>query len=355
MIALQRADIPAPDPDAENARHRARLSAPAHRLHAHRSGRRHRHAARTSPAKSSSSISSTRPAPPPAPTSTRRWKKSSRPRRASPCGSSPSRWTPADDNATVLARYAPQYSADPARWSFLTGDKGVIHNLVGVSFLPPDTTGEFSYMPGNFAHVQRIVLVDQSGKIVSYSTGSIPTRPNPYSRRSSNWKRSREASPHPRRAAGDSHAHRLPRTQVRHQRPLLRGARRHPAHLRRPAHRHHPARRHSRLHGRDDHGLSRARSASARRPRPRRPNRFHALGGGRRRVRQPGQTHRPHRPARRSRRDRRHAHARSRRLATPMPSSSRKMAATFTSPIFAARPSRSLSSSRAARCRIIAR
>ena len=53
----------------------------------------------------------------------------------------------------------------------LTGDKDVIHNLVGTSFLPPDTTGEFSYMPGNFAHVQRIVLVDKAGRIVSYFDG----------------------------------------------------------------------------------------------------------------------------------------------------------------------------------------
>jgi cytochrome oxidase Cu insertion factor (SCO1/SenC/PrrC family) len=78
---------------------------------------------------------------------------------------------PADDSAPVLARYAPEFNADPARWSFLTGDKGVIHDLVGTSFLTPDTTGEFAYMPGNFAHVQRIVLVDPSGKVVSYFDG----------------------------------------------------------------------------------------------------------------------------------------------------------------------------------------
>ena len=78
---------------------------------------------------------------------------------------------PVDDTAPVLARYAPEFEADPARWSFLTGDKDVIHNLVSASFLPPDTTGEFSYMPGNFAHVQRIVLLDQAGNVVSYFDG----------------------------------------------------------------------------------------------------------------------------------------------------------------------------------------
>jgi cytochrome oxidase Cu insertion factor (SCO1/SenC/PrrC family) len=78
---------------------------------------------------------------------------------------------PVDDTAPVLARYSLEYGADPARWAFLTGDQAVIHHLVGTSFLPPDTTGQFSYMPGSFAHVQRIVLVDPAGHIVSYFDG----------------------------------------------------------------------------------------------------------------------------------------------------------------------------------------
>jgi cytochrome oxidase Cu insertion factor (SCO1/SenC/PrrC family) len=81
---------------------------------------------------------------------------------------------PVDDTVAVLSGYAPSYGADPARWSFLTGDESVIHRLVATSFLPPDTTGAFSYMPGNFAHVQRIVLIDKSGKIVSYFDGLNP-------------------------------------------------------------------------------------------------------------------------------------------------------------------------------------
>jgi protein SCO1 len=78
---------------------------------------------------------------------------------------------PADDTVAVLANYATSYGADPARWAFLTGNAAVMHNLVATSFLPPDTTGQFSYMPGNFAHVQRIVLVDKTGRIVSYFDG----------------------------------------------------------------------------------------------------------------------------------------------------------------------------------------
>jgi len=77
---------------------------------------------------------------------------------------------PGDDMVGVLAKYAPKYHAS-SRWSFLTGDQTVMRNLVGTSFLPPDTTGEFSYMPGNFAHTQRIALVDKSGQVVTYFDG----------------------------------------------------------------------------------------------------------------------------------------------------------------------------------------
>jgi protein SCO1/2 len=78
---------------------------------------------------------------------------------------------PVDDTVQVLANYAPGFNADPRRWSFLTGDQGAVHRLVSTSFLPPDTTGQFSYMPGNFAHTNRIVLIDKTGRIVSYFDG----------------------------------------------------------------------------------------------------------------------------------------------------------------------------------------
>jgi protein SCO1/2 len=81
---------------------------------------------------------------------------------------------PSDDAATTLSAYAPRYHADPARWSFLTGDQAVMHNLIATSFLPPDTTGEFSFMPGNFAHTERMVLVDKTGRVVSYFDGLNP-------------------------------------------------------------------------------------------------------------------------------------------------------------------------------------
>jgi protein SCO1/2 len=78
---------------------------------------------------------------------------------------------PTDDTVEVLKNYSLSLNPDPARWSFLTGDEAVIHNLVLNSFLPPDTTGQFAYMPGNFAHTQRIALVDTRGRVVKYYDG----------------------------------------------------------------------------------------------------------------------------------------------------------------------------------------
>jgi protein SCO1/2 len=78
---------------------------------------------------------------------------------------------PVDDTAPILAQYGAKYNENPARWSFLTGYESEVYRLVGASFLPPDTTGEFSYMPGNFAHTQRIALVDPKGRLVDYFDG----------------------------------------------------------------------------------------------------------------------------------------------------------------------------------------
>jgi protein SCO1/2 len=78
---------------------------------------------------------------------------------------------PVDDTAPVLASYGQGYGQDINRWSFLTGDPTEMRRLVGASFLPPDTTGQFAYMPGNFAHTQRIALLDKSGHLVEYFDG----------------------------------------------------------------------------------------------------------------------------------------------------------------------------------------
>ena len=78
---------------------------------------------------------------------------------------------PDDDTAPVLATYSKRFGADTNRWLFLTGDDTIIHNLIGTSFLAKDTNDAFSYMPGNFAHIERIALVDPQGTIRDYFDG----------------------------------------------------------------------------------------------------------------------------------------------------------------------------------------
>jgi protein SCO1/2 len=78
---------------------------------------------------------------------------------------------PDDDTVPVMKQYSGRFGAAPSRWSFLTGDAAMMRNLIGVSFLASDTSSEFAYMPGNFAHIERIVLVDPNGRVQKYYNG----------------------------------------------------------------------------------------------------------------------------------------------------------------------------------------
>ncbi|MGH7977408.1 MAG: SCO family protein [Limisphaerales bacterium] len=78
---------------------------------------------------------------------------------------------PEDDTVPVLSKYGQRFDADANRWLFLTGDETTVHNLIGTSFLSPDTNDVFSYMPGNFAHIERIALVDPQGRVREYFDG----------------------------------------------------------------------------------------------------------------------------------------------------------------------------------------
>ena len=78
---------------------------------------------------------------------------------------------PRDDTADVLEKYGERFGADTNRWLFLTGDRGELYHLIGTSFLGPDTNNEFNYMPGNFAHTERIAVVDAEGRVRGYFDG----------------------------------------------------------------------------------------------------------------------------------------------------------------------------------------
>jgi protein SCO1 len=78
---------------------------------------------------------------------------------------------PEDDTVPVMAKYGERFDADTNRWLLLTGDESVIHNLIATSFLSPDTNDAFAYMPGNFAHIERIALVDPQGRVQNFFDG----------------------------------------------------------------------------------------------------------------------------------------------------------------------------------------
>lgn len=73
---------------------------------------------------------------------------------------------PAHDTPAVLAEYAKKFNADPARWTFLTGEQATIERVALDSFL-------VSAAPAT--HTGRIMLVDQNGKVrgaYSYSSSA---------------------------------------------------------------------------------------------------------------------------------------------------------------------------------------
>jgi protein SCO1 len=78
---------------------------------------------------------------------------------------------PRDDTPSVLRKYGAGFGADTNRWFFLTGKKSVLYNLIGDSFLAHDANDPFGNMPGDFAHTERIAIVDSRGKLRGYFDG----------------------------------------------------------------------------------------------------------------------------------------------------------------------------------------
>lgn len=83
---------------------------------------------------------------------------------------------PRTDTPPVLARFAERYGADSRRWQFLTGDKAVLYPLLETSFLRPaiELAG---IVPGGFADLDRLFLVDPSGAVRATFDGLRPSTP----------------------------------------------------------------------------------------------------------------------------------------------------------------------------------
>jgi len=81
---------------------------------------------------------------------------------------------PRTDTPAALMKYGARFGADANRWLLLTGDKAVLYQLIGTSFLAQDADDPFSNMPGNFLHTERIAVVDARGQVQAYFDGLRP-------------------------------------------------------------------------------------------------------------------------------------------------------------------------------------
>ena len=70
---------------------------------------------------------------------------------------------PGHDTSEVLANYAAGHEADPARWTFLTGDREAIHRLCRDGFKLPAAVSDEPENP--ITHSARVALVDHRGHL----------------------------------------------------------------------------------------------------------------------------------------------------------------------------------------------
>jgi protein SCO1 len=86
---------------------------------------------------------------------------------------------PETDTPEVLTQYGMTFGADFSRWTFLTGDKQEIYDMILHGFLLAVSDGavspEFSAGPGVITHSTRFALVDQNGEVRGYYHGEEPT------------------------------------------------------------------------------------------------------------------------------------------------------------------------------------
>jgi protein SCO1/2 len=86
---------------------------------------------------------------------------------------------PETDTPEALTEYGKAFGANFKRWSFLTGDKQEIYDLILHGFLLAVSDGavssDYSAGPGIITHSTRFALVDQNGEVRGYYHGEEPT------------------------------------------------------------------------------------------------------------------------------------------------------------------------------------
>ncbi|MBK6776275.1 MAG: SCO family protein [Flavobacteriales bacterium] len=81
---------------------------------------------------------------------------------------------PENDSVEVLANYAREYSADTARWKFVTGDKEALYTQGSEGYLL--AAKEDVLAPGVFLHSENFVLVDKRRHIRGFYDGTDPAK-----------------------------------------------------------------------------------------------------------------------------------------------------------------------------------
>lgn len=81
---------------------------------------------------------------------------------------------PGHDTPPVLADYAARFGADPARWSFLTGETDEVRGLILNSFklAVQENTGPGRRAGEEVTHSLHFVVVDKEGRIRGYFTAT---------------------------------------------------------------------------------------------------------------------------------------------------------------------------------------
>lgn len=84
---------------------------------------------------------------------------------------------PRTDTPQVLDRFAAKFGAETNRWLFLTGPKDAVMPLIETSFLTRETVPGEAVMPGDFAHLERLALLDRRGDVRAYFDGLSTNAP----------------------------------------------------------------------------------------------------------------------------------------------------------------------------------
>ena len=84
---------------------------------------------------------------------------------------------PEHDTPAILSEYASRFSADPARWWFLTGPKTEVTDLIRARFklgLEETSPADRELGAEAFAHSDRLALVDRGNRVIGYFATTEP-------------------------------------------------------------------------------------------------------------------------------------------------------------------------------------